>query len=279
MPLKIQDGELLELMQDFYVLTGMRIALFDEYHTELASYPRGNEGFCACMRENVAFDRLCRESDEDSFVRCRQTGKLNIYECHAGLIEATVPITEEGRIIGYMMLGQITDRKNREQLFSHLCAICARYGIDGTGEELSAKIRRIKYRNERQIRAASKILDACTEYIRLKEIVKPSGQQLIDAIKLFVDEHIHEPIDVERICEEFRISRTSLYESIRPYHKGGIASFIKHRRLERAKTLLQSTDLPISEIAESVGFSDYNYFLRVFKQTYGVSSKRLRSRK
>lgn len=274
MSLTIQDSELLELMEDFYVLTGMRLALFDEYHTELASYPKNGEGFCARMRQNEQFDSRCRASDEDSFARCRQTGRMYIYQCHAGLIEATVPITEEGRIIGYMMLGQITDRKNRDELFGELSELCRAYGVD---EDMNSKIRKIKYRNERQIRAASKILDACTEYIRLKEIVKPSGEQLIGAIQDFVDGHIGEGIDVDRICREFEISRTSLYDAIRPYHQGGIASFVKHRRLEVAKKLLRTTDLPISDIASRVGFSDYNYFLRVFKQTYGISSKKIRN--
>lgn len=274
MPLTIQDGELLELMEDFYVLTGIRLALFDEYHTELASYPQGGEGFCARMRQNEAFDCRCRESDEESFCRCRRTGSMHIYQCHAGLIEATVPICEDGRIIAYMMLGQITDRKNREELYAELSDLCRTYGVE---EDMSTKIRKIKYRNERQIRAASKILDACTEYIRLKEIVKPSGEQLIGAIRRFVDSHIDEPIDVDRICREFDISRTSLYDSIRPYHQGGIASFVRHRRLEIARRMIRKTDLPISEIASRVGFSDYNYFLRVFKQTYGISSKKIRS--
>lgn len=273
MSLTIQDGELLELMEDFYTLTGIRLALFDEYHTELASYPRNGEGFCARMRQNESFDGRCRASDEDSFARCRQTGKMYIYQCHAGLIEATVPITEEGRIIGYMMLGQITDRKNRDGLFAELSELCRVYGVE---EDMSSKIRKIKYRNERQIRAASKILDACTEYIRLKEIVKPSGEQLIGAIQLFVDHHIGETIDVDRICREFDISRTSLYDAIRPYHQGGIASFVRHRRLEIARRMIRTTELPIAEIASRVGFSDYNYFLRVFKQTYGISSKKLR---
>ena len=120
------------------------------------------------------------------------------------------------------------------------------------------------------------ILEACTEYIRLKELVKPTGQQLIDAIALYIDEHIGETIDVERICTAFRISRTRLYDSLRPFVDGGIAAFVKQRRLLKAKELIENTTLPIDRIADAVGFGDYNYFLRVFKQTYGVSSGKLR---
>lgn len=37
------------------------------------------------------------------------------------------------------------------------------------------------------------------------------------------------------------------------------------------------TDMPISDIADSVGFSDYNYFLRVFKKHYGISPKKMKA--
>ena len=57
---------------------------------------------------------------------------------------------------------------------------------------------------------------------------------------------------------------------------GGIAAFIKNKRLERAKELLKTTDMTISEISDACGFSDYNYFLREFKKKYGTTTKQIR---
>ena len=151
-------------------------------------------------------------------------------------------------------------------------ALCREYGIDG---DLTEQMKRIKYRDERQIRAASKIMDACTGYVRLREIVHPSGRQLIDSIGQFIDEHLSEEISVARLCEEFYISRTRLYELVGRHVDGGIAAFVRQRRLERAKALILDGNLSIPAVADAVGFSDYNYFLRVFKQTFGMSPRRL----
>jgi AraC-like DNA-binding protein len=74
----------------------------------------------------------------------------------------------------------------------------------------------------------------------------------------------------------FRISRTRLYECIRPYFEKGLAAYIKDKRLEHAKYLIKTSDLSMTEIAHACGFADYNYFLRVFKKKYGVASKQLR---
>ncbi|MBQ9976155.1 MAG: helix-turn-helix transcriptional regulator, partial [Clostridia bacterium] len=39
---------------------------------------------------------------------------------------------------------------------------------------------------------------------------------------------------------------------------------------------LQSTNMSVSDISSSVGFSDYNYFVKSFKKYYGVSTKAIR---
>ena len=275
MALWFHEAELLALMQDFYTVTGMRLILFDEQYEELFSYPQKEKTLCFCLRKNTEFDSKCRESDALSFERCKKTGAVHIFKCHAGLSEATAPITENGHIIGYMMFGQVTDNKNKEEFFEEMTELCRVFGVT---DDLSAAIKKIKYRNDAQLRAAARILDAYVHYVQLKEIVHPSGQLLIDSIDRFLDAHMREEITVDRICEEFDISRTRLYDIIRPYTKRGIASYIKRKRLAYAKHLLTATSLSVAEVSDAAGFSDYNYFLRVFKQTYGISCGKLRKK-
>ncbi len=275
MALQFQDSKLRELMEDFYTLTGIRSVLFDASFCELASYPVERQAFCACMREHPTAYRFCIESDRHAFETCKKTKAMQIYKCHAGLVEAVVPMTEGDRVIGYMMFGQITSNKDRAAFCAEMAQVCARYGIEA---DLGEAIRRIKYKSEKQIRAASKIMEACTEYVRLREIVKPTGRELIDGISHFIEAHISEELSVDRICSEFKISRTRLYEAIRPYMQGGVAAFIRKKRLSHAKKLLLTTNLSTTEIADAAGFSDYNYFLRLFKKEYGISSKKMRDK-
>ncbi len=275
MTLLFQDKELLELMEDCHLLTGMKIVLFDENYTELAAYPASETSFCACMRKAPEFDKKCRLSDRISFDRCRESKSLSVYKCHAGLTEATAPILENGRIIGYLLFGQVTDNKNKQEFFEEMTELCRRYAIS---EDLSDKIKKIKYRNMHQIRAASKVLDACTGYLQLKGMVSLSGRQSIRPIEEFIDAHLSEDLSVSRLSRELGISRTRLYEMTKPYFDGGIASLIRHKRLEKAKTLLKTRDMTVAEIAETVGFSDYNYFLRSFKAKYGLSPKKMQQK-
>ena len=52
--------------------------------------------------------------------------------------------------------------------------------------------------------------------------------------------------------------------------------FILGIRIERAKELLDFTDMPVTEIAEASGFYDQNYFARTFKKITGVSPTQYR---
>ena len=272
MALLFHDKELLELMENFYVLTGMRIVLFDENHIELISYPENTETFCSCMRKNPEFNKKCCDSDESAATACRRTQKLVISRCHAGLIEATAPITENGKIIGYMMFGQITDHKGKDEFRAIMDALCKEYNAD---DNISELVKKIKYRSKKQIHAASKILEACTGYIQLKEMVLLSEKRLIDRIEEYIEAHISEEITIEHLCKEFSLSRTRLYDLMRQYISGGVASFIRKKRLLFAKNLILTTPKTIAEIASDCGFADYNYFLRVFKQEFGISPKKM----
>lgn len=271
MTLLFHDKELMELMQDFYVLTGIKIVMFDENYTELISYPLDKKTFCMHMRESEEFDTHCRHCDEQACKKCSISKSLEIYTCHAGLTEAVAPIKENGKIIGYMMFGQVTENKSREAFTKQMNELRTKFGIN---TDLARSIQKIKYKSRKQILAAGKILDAFTEYILLKEMVQLSGEQLIKDIERYIENHISEDIPVERLCREYNIGRTRLYETIKQYTSGGIASFIRRKRLEKAKHLLKSTEMKISEISSAVGFSDYNYFLRVFKKEFGISPKK-----
>ncbi len=52
--------------------------------------------------------------------------------------------------------------------------------------------------------------------------------------------------------------------------------YILKCRVMHAINLLQTTDMPVSKIAETVGFGDYNHFLKCFKKITGRTTKEFR---
>jgi two-component system, response regulator YesN len=52
----------------------------------------------------------------------------------------------------------------------------------------------------------------------------------------------------------------------------GITKYIKNIRLKNALRLLKETEANVAMISESVGYSDTQYFYRIFKKEKGVTA-------
>ncbi len=263
-----------EIMESFYNLSGIRFALFDSLFREIISFPKRDCDFCKAMKSCPQTRRKCKYADRRSFLKCEKENSLIIYKCHAGLVEAVMPLHDNEKIIGYLMFGQITDNPDKSELFYKAQDLSDKYGIDKT--ELKKAIEIISFKSPDEISAAAKIMEACTSYIIYKELITPENSKTLDIAKKYIDEHICCDIDLSDLCKTLGIGRTKLYEIFSSETKTGIAKYIRTRRLHLAKKLLKTTDLPISEIAFKVGFSDYNYFSRIFKKHYGKSPKSYR---
>lgn len=262
------------LMRDFYILTGIKIVIFDSNYHEILAYPETHCAFCSLMQSNEASCCKCLESNEQSFQHCRQSSELFIYHCHAGLVEATAPLIDNDIVIGYVMFGQISDSQNEKEMTGHLRSVIEKYCL---ADQVSTdQIYQVSVKSQEQILAAAQILEACTFYVLLKEMISLQRQNFMKNLNTFLLEHLSEDLSVDRLMREFHVSRNKLYDSCNRYLKTGIAEHIKSLRIQEAKRLLKETDLKIIQVADQVGFTDYNYFCRVFKKEVGIPAKQYR---
>lgn len=275
--LSFNKDALLDLLRDFYILTGIQIVIYDIEGNGLVGWPGVRCPFCSLMYQNPITAEKCEKSNKKSFRKCLATGQLNIYKCHAGLVEATAPLIDNGLVIGYVMFGQISDLSTKADLKEHLTSVLNNYNIplpEDASEQ--AAIYQVSRKTPDQIRAAGKILEACTFYVFLKEIVQMQRQNFMHNMNEFLMAHLSEDLSVARLMSEFHISRNKLYEASERYLGVGIASYIKTLRITEAKRLLKETTLTVSEISARIGFTDYNYFHRVFKAQTGISANKFR---
>lgn len=85
-----------------------------------------------------------------------------------------------------------------------------------------------------------------------------------------VAEKMDDPdLGVVHLCRAAKLSNTQVNRKLKALTGRTPSQFIRVIRLERAKELLQTTDLNISEIAYDVGFNDPNYFSRTFLEEFG----------
>lgn len=93
-------------------------------------------------------------------------------------------------------------------------------------------------------------------------------------VKVFdiIDKHIaDESFGIPKLCRELHLERTQVYRKIKAITGTSASVLIQNRRMEKAQQLIKEQQLSVTEIAEECGFSDPNYFSKVFKKSFGKS--------
>lgn len=251
-----------ELLHDFYNLTNIKICIYDSAENEVCYYPEKLTPFCQLLREDREADEKCRECDKRAFAECKKTHRRAVYTCHAGLMECFSPILYNEKIIGYIVIGQIRTENTVSPM--------------QTDPKLQELYNRLPTVEINKINSAIHILDACAGYEYLKSLVSDYDERIDARIAEFIEEHLADDLSVAALCKKFRVSRSELYSLFREYFGAAVADFVKERRLQKARQLLEQTRLPVAKIAQLCGIPDYNYFSKQFKKAFLLSPTQCR---
>ena len=178
-------------------------------------------------------------------------------------------------LVGYLLFGHVFPYQTHEEGWKEIQKHCNGYQIDLDALKKACYDRPII--SENYIMSASHILEAVASYVCMEHMAVLKHKTLAVQIDEYIANHFSEEIDVPSICKHFQIGKTYLYRIAKQCYNTGVAEHIRNLRIEKAKQLLSSQPkMQIGEIAVECGFSDYNYFITVFKKVTGMSPKAYR---
>lgn len=99
--------------------------------------------------------------------------------------------------------------------------------------------------------------------------LRPAGKTVLQQSLQYIQTHLAEKLDIERLAGLCGYSSSYFSRLFHRTYGVTVSQYISHKRLESAKCLLEQPNLSISQIAESVGFSDSSHFIKSFRDTYG----------
>ena len=156
-----------------------------------------------------------------------------------------------------------------------------------TGLEQGADAYLTKPFNQRELFACLRNLFVQREKLRIKysalpNVSEPAATPGLDEIFLsnvrsqLEKNYRNEAFNIEDLYAALGISRVQLHRKLTALTGQSTSHFIRSFRLEKARELLATTLKSVAEIAFETGFSDPNYFSRVFAQEYGMPPTDLR---
>lgn len=95
-------------------------------------------------------------------------------------------------------------------------------------------------------------------------------------ILLYIQEHYTERLMLDDLATQFHLSEKYMSHYFVEHFRIPFSNYVLHLRLVHAKQLLETTDEAITEVALRVGFVNVSYFIRAFKEAYGMPPYRYR---
>lgn len=86
-----------------------------------------------------------------------------------------------------------------------------------------------------------------------------------------IAKNVSKEYTLEKLSRASGLSQAKLQEGFKLLYTRTVTEYIRHARLEEARDYIRNTDMSISEIVYTIGFSSRSYFSKIFKRKYGIS--------
>ena len=99
---------------------------------------------------------------------------------------------------------------------------------------------------------------------------RPTGIQYLTSACDYIKQNFQEPLTLEKIAAHVGISRSYLAQLFSTQLNRSVVEYIQTVRCDHAAYLLNTTSLPIIDIAMETGFNNRQHFTRTFGKLYGM---------
>ena len=257
-----------EVMTDFYDCTNITITLFDRNLnciTDVGAW----QPYCLAIGENPELLAKCSGCNRANAIKSLDQRGALMYTCHAGVAEAVVPIFQNDNFVAYLMLGKFRDAEGKYSSEQMVIDAAKQYGLDK--DKMLDSYNKLPILDNNRIDSAISLLQILIYYITNERFFRYDHSVQFASIDKYIEDNLNEKISVESICNNFRIPRHLLYDMFESETGDSVQEYIIKKRIRKAQKLLTTTKLSVSQIATQVGYPEYNYFFRIFKERVGAT--------
>jgi AraC-like DNA-binding protein len=217
----------------------------DDAHTSKLIFKRDEHVIFNCLKVNLMeYQKGAEESDFDTVANL-----LNSYDkeimghLHVGKFNLEI-----GELIKQLEDAKYADSIASLTYFNGVCHMI-----------LAKQIQQFQEDMEKGLKPATTLLK--------KEL------QMINELTDYINNYPEAEHSINSISEKSGLSPSKLQLGFKFMHDTTLGEYIRIVRLEKAEELIRTTDLNISQVVYSIGFTSRSYFCKIFKKKYNCSPK------
>ena len=117
----------------------------------------------------------------------------------------------------------------------------------------------------------------CDELFARNESVLGKSASVVGYALAYINQHYREGVTLKQVAAECHINTSYLGQVFHKETGSAFTDYVNALRIKEARRLLNNPTLKVYEVAEQVGFTDYHYFLKIFKKVTGITPSDLRN--
>lgn len=202
-------------------------------------------------------------------------------QCLAGLIETSLPVRGGGRVIGFLLTGQVFLQKPSRVGFDRMANTSTQWGASPDLTKIEKAYFKVpviplgKYESLIDMLAIfarhleSYANDLCVQ-------AETSEPETVAQAREYVRAHVGEEFSLTKVATMVSMSAHYFGEKFKEVTGLHFVEYVTRIRVERARERLLTSTLRIGEIAFEVGFQSLSQFNRAFKKNMGISPSAFR---
>ncbi|UOQ89165.1 helix-turn-helix transcriptional regulator [Agromyces endophyticus] len=143
--------------------------------------------------------------------------------------------------------------------------------IDAISQEYAQRLHRIGHSSDMR-RSVSFTAQMVTDFCRhVRRHRQRSFPPLVRQVADEIDLHLSSQVSTTDLADRLGVSVSTLARRFKAATGMTVAAYTARQRAERAARLLATTTQNVRDIALFVGYDDANYFVKVFREAYGMT--------
>lgn len=201
-----------------------------------------------------------------------------VLKCHAGIKQWIFPAIVENKTVNLVMVAE-----HKSNVIPDFEKICQK-------SSLSADILRLKYEtlpaNRPTMAELSSKISPLVHMLELYYIYSKNYEdprKILSVTRMvyekavnYILENIKNDITLSDVCNYCNYSSTYLNYVFKKHKLLTVKQYIISMKIKEAERLLLTSNMPITEIAQELGYNDSNYFSNQFKSFHKISPKSFR---
>jgi AraC family transcriptional activator of pyochelin receptor len=114
-------------------------------------------------------------------------------------------------------------------------------------------------------------LVAPTISFRTNPKLRPSDIESIREVKNILERNLENPPSLLSLARQVGVNKSKLSQGFRQIFGTSVFDYLRICRLERARELLESKNMNVTEVAFEVGYAQHSNFTRAFKKYFGIN--------